>query len=318
MAELQRRQKRLTARRDALLQQLEEACDVAQPSSSKPKSTQSASVMSKQELQRYDREGTLKDLPALSSVPVSCGDFNQRNKLSPRFSLVQRRGPAPEGLVPPYEVSTHAVEGHQPEHVRKRRVSGDAHRTRKEPLLPAACCRLQGWVTSCVPSPRTFHTSLFRSLTVILITRCSSVACFTLRPGFTLVVTPLVSLMEDQVMSLKATNVSVAMLNASSSKVGVGCSAGLPVNWSSCVIVRWSPVYLLIFSHGSLVVTFVCTHNQYFFWGGWRLYLNTTIFSALFSVCDDSHHLVTTKHSLYYLFIWLWILLRTTLTGQII
>lgn len=58
IAELQQRQKHLTKRRDALLQQLEEACDVAQPSSSKSKSTQSASVMSKQELQRYDNAGT--------------------------------------------------------------------------------------------------------------------------------------------------------------------------------------------------------------------------------------------------------------------
>lgn len=37
--------------------------------------------------------------------------------------------------------------------------------------------------------------------------------------GVTLVVTPLVSLMEDQVMYLQSINVSAAMLNASSSKV---------------------------------------------------------------------------------------------------
>lgn len=61
IAELQKRQKHLTRRRDALLQKLEEACDAAQPSSSsKSKSTPSASVMSKQELQRYDRAGTGK------------------------------------------------------------------------------------------------------------------------------------------------------------------------------------------------------------------------------------------------------------------
>lgn len=56
IAELQQRQKQLTKRRDVLLLQLEEACDVAQPSSSKPKST--PAVMSKQELQRYDHAGT--------------------------------------------------------------------------------------------------------------------------------------------------------------------------------------------------------------------------------------------------------------------
>lgn len=40
--------------------------------------------------------------------------------------------------------------------------------------------------------------------------------------GFTLVVTPLVSLMEDQIMYLKSINVSAVMLNASSSKVMIG------------------------------------------------------------------------------------------------
>lgn len=61
IAELQKRQKHLTRRRDALLQKLDQACDAAQPSSSsKSKSTPSASVMSKQELQRYDRAGTGK------------------------------------------------------------------------------------------------------------------------------------------------------------------------------------------------------------------------------------------------------------------
>lgn len=61
IAELQKRQKHLTRRRDALLLELEEACDSARPSSSsssKSKSTQSASAMTKQELQRYDRAGT--------------------------------------------------------------------------------------------------------------------------------------------------------------------------------------------------------------------------------------------------------------------
>lgn len=39
--------------------------------------------------------------------------------------------------------------------------------------------------------------------------------------GLTLVVTPLVSLMEDQVMSLQSIRVSAAMLNSSSTKVRV-------------------------------------------------------------------------------------------------
>lgn len=59
------------------------------------------------------------------------------------------------------------------------------------------------------------------------------IACCVCLSGFTLVVTPLVSLMEDQVMYLKATNVKAAMLNASSSKVGIGCSPGHFDTWST-------------------------------------------------------------------------------------
>lgn len=44
------------------------------------------------------------------------------------------------------------------------------------------------------------------------------------RLGFTLVITPLVSLMEDQVMYLKSVGVSAVMLNASSSKVTTSTS----------------------------------------------------------------------------------------------
>lgn len=41
--------------------------------------------------------------------------------------------------------------------------------------------------------------------------------------GFTLVITPLVSLMEDQLMYLKTIDVSAVMLNASSSRVRTAC-----------------------------------------------------------------------------------------------
>lgn len=62
-------------------------------------------------------------------------------------------------------------------------------------------------------------------------------------------VTPLVSLMEDQVMYLKATNVSAAMLNASSSKVVVVCSPGHPLAQPPATLFTWSPGHLLVF-HG--------------------------------------------------------------------
>lgn len=46
-----------------------------------------------------------------------------------------------------------------------------------------------------------------------------TVVCVCVLSGFTLVITPLVSLMEDQIMYLKSINVPAVMLNASSSKV---------------------------------------------------------------------------------------------------
>lgn len=58
---------------------------------------------------------------------------------------------------------------------------------------------------------------LFRFLSVCWwILRSRTCACWS---GVTLVVTPLVSLMEDQVMYLESISVPAAMLNASSSKV---------------------------------------------------------------------------------------------------
>lgn len=74
---------------------------------------------------------------------------------------------------------------------------------------------------------------------------CTTVACVLLLSGFTLVVTPLVSLMEDQVMYLKATNVSAVMLNASSSKVGIGCSVGPFVTESHDDLFTWSLCHLV-------------------------------------------------------------------------
>lgn len=63
IAELLQKQTELTTRRKSLLQQLEEACDAAQPSSSSSSSSSKSSradpVMSEQERQRYDRSGAV-------------------------------------------------------------------------------------------------------------------------------------------------------------------------------------------------------------------------------------------------------------------
>lgn len=59
LAEILQKKAELTSRKNALLQQLEEACDTAQPlSSSASKASEAKPGMSKQEMQRYDGTGT--------------------------------------------------------------------------------------------------------------------------------------------------------------------------------------------------------------------------------------------------------------------
>ena len=62
VTELLQKQAELTSRKNSLLQQLEEACDAAQPSSSSSSSSSKSSgadpVMSKQEMQRFNGTGT--------------------------------------------------------------------------------------------------------------------------------------------------------------------------------------------------------------------------------------------------------------------
>lgn len=62
ISELLQKQAELTTHKNALLQQLEDACESAQPSSSSSSSSSKSSradpVMSKQEIQRYDGAGT--------------------------------------------------------------------------------------------------------------------------------------------------------------------------------------------------------------------------------------------------------------------
>uniref|UniRef100_A0A8D3AVW3 ATP-dependent DNA helicase n=1 Tax=Scophthalmus maximus TaxID=52904 RepID=A0A8D3AVW3_SCOMX len=157
ITELLQKQAELTSRKDALLQQLEEACDTAQPSSSSSsssslKSSGGHSAMSKQEMQLYD--GT--DFPWSQAVEQHLKDL--------------------------FHLSTF------------------------RPLqLRAINLTLSGKDLFLV-----MPTGRGKSLCYQLPAVCSE--------GFTLVVTPLVSLMEDQIMSLKSVDVSAVMLNASSSK----------------------------------------------------------------------------------------------------
>nr|XP_040030334.1 ATP-dependent DNA helicase Q1 isoform X1 [Gasterosteus aculeatus aculeatus] len=150
ICELLQKQAELTCRKDALLQRLKEACNAAQPSSSKLSGANP--VLSKQELQLYD--GT---------------DF-------PWFKEVEQH------LKDPFHLSTF-----------------------RSLQLKAINLTLSGRDLFLV-----MPTGRGKSLCYQLPALCSK--------GFTLVVSPLVSLMEDQIMSLKSINVPAVMLNASSTK----------------------------------------------------------------------------------------------------
>ncbi|KAG7496019.1 ATP-dependent DNA helicase Q1 isoform X1 [Solea senegalensis] len=158
IAELLQKQTELTSRKNALLQQLGEACDTAPSSSSSSlssastKSSGANSVMSKKEMQLYD--GT--DFPWSKAV-------EQHLKDSFRLSTFR-------------------------------------------PLqLRAINLTLSGKDLFLV-----MPTGRGKSLCYQLPAVCSN--------GFTLVITPLISLMEDQIMYLKSIDVPAVMLNASSSK----------------------------------------------------------------------------------------------------
>uniref|UniRef100_A0A1A8QPI9 ATP-dependent DNA helicase n=1 Tax=Nothobranchius rachovii TaxID=451742 RepID=A0A1A8QPI9_9TELE len=156
IAELLEKQAQLTSRKNALLQQLEEACDSARPSSSSSSSCSKPSraepAMSKQELQRYDG----------SDFPWS------------------------------KEVAQHLMDSF--------------HLAEFRPLqLRAINLTMAGRDLFLV-----MPTGRGKSLCYQLPAVCSK--------GFTLVVTPLVSLMEDQTMYLKSVDVPAVMLNASSNK----------------------------------------------------------------------------------------------------
>ncbi|XP_054483277.1 ATP-dependent DNA helicase Q1-like [Anoplopoma fimbria] len=150
ITDLLQKQAELTGRKDALLQQLEEACDAAQPSSSK--SSGAHPVLSKQEMKLYD--GT--DFPWSKEV--------------------------------------------------ERHLKDSFHLSTFRPLqLKAINLTLSGKDLFLV-----MPTGRGKSLCYQLPAVCSE--------GFTLVVSPLVSLMEDQIMYLKSIDVPAVMLNASSSR----------------------------------------------------------------------------------------------------
>ncbi|XP_026219987.1 ATP-dependent DNA helicase Q1 isoform X1 [Anabas testudineus] len=150
IAELLQKQAELTSRKNALLQQLEEACDAASSSSSK--SAAAVPVMNKQELQRYD--GT--DFPWSKEVEQHLKDSFHLSKFRP---------------------------------LQLRAINLTLSDKDLFLVMP---------------------TGRGKSLCYQLPSVCSK--------GFTLVITPLVSLMEDQIMYLKSIGVSAVMLNASSSK----------------------------------------------------------------------------------------------------
>ncbi|XP_035530569.1 ATP-dependent DNA helicase Q1-like [Morone saxatilis] len=83
IADLLQKQTELTTRKNALLQQLEEACDAAQPSSSSSssssKSSRADAVMSKQEMQRYDST----DFPWSKEVEQHLKDSFHLSKFRP-------------------------------------------------------------------------------------------------------------------------------------------------------------------------------------------------------------------------------------------
>ncbi|XP_068448778.1 ATP-dependent DNA helicase Q1-like [Clinocottus analis] len=150
ISDLLQKQTELMGRKDALLQRLEEACDAAQPSSSKP--SEAHPVLSKQEMQLYD------------------------------------------GIDFPWSKE---VEQH---------LKDSFHLSTFRPLqLRAINLTLSGRDLFLV-----MPTGRGKSLCYQLPAVCSK--------GFTLVVSPLVSLMEDQIMHLKSINVPAVMLNASSTK----------------------------------------------------------------------------------------------------
>ncbi|XP_033987211.1 ATP-dependent DNA helicase Q1 isoform X1 [Trematomus bernacchii] len=152
ISDLQEKQAELNERKNALLQELEEACDAAKPSSSSSKSSGATPVISKQEMLLYD--GT---------------DF-----------------PWSENL--------------------EQHLKDTFHLSTFRPLqLRAMNLTLSGKDLFLV-----MPTGRGKSLCYQLPAVCSN--------GFTLVVTPLLSLMEDQIMYLNSIDVAAVMLNASSSK----------------------------------------------------------------------------------------------------
>ncbi|XP_041820336.1 ATP-dependent DNA helicase Q1 isoform X3 [Chelmon rostratus] len=156
ITELLEKQTELTTRKNALLLQLEEAVNAAQPSSSSTSSSSKSygadPVMSRQEMKRYDST----DFPWSKEVEKHLKD----SFLLSKFRPLQLRG---------------------------------------------INLTLSG-----------------RDLFLVMPTGRGKSLCYQLpalySKGFTLVVTPLVSLMEDQIMYLKSISVPAVMLNASNTK----------------------------------------------------------------------------------------------------
>lgn len=225
IAELLQKQTELTTRRKSLLQQLEEACDAAQPSSSSSSSSSKSSradpVMSEQERRRYDRTGAVHtwlysysiclfvalcltsecaiDFPWCEEVEQHLKDSFHLSKFRPlqlRAVNLTMSGKDLFLVMPTGRGKSLCYQ------------------------LPALCSKGSIGLKLLTRLQMPLHSLSDNSVYSVKWNHATYVCV----SGFTLVVTPLVSLMEDQIMYLKSINVSAVMLNASSGKVMISSS----------------------------------------------------------------------------------------------
>lgn len=226
IAELLQKQAELTSRKNALLQQLEEACDAASSSSSK--SAAAVPVMNKQELQRYDGTGIYTYLHAYMHIYMEsihfdvymfCVDFpwskEVEQHLKDSFHLSKFR---------PLQLRA----------INLTLSDKDLFLVMPTGRGKSLCYQLPAVCSKGTLRHKLFELNFRLPIPILqfysFLHTDSSYCCLSMCvSGFTLVITPLVSLMEDQIMYLKSIGVSAVMLNASSSKVGTDSPAHISV-----------------------------------------------------------------------------------------
>lgn len=215
IAELLQKQTELTTRRNSLLQQLEEACDAAQPSSSSSSSSSKSSradpVMSKQERQRYDSTGTVHTWLYNYSIGL-CVDLCLTSECVVDFPWYE-------------EVEQHLKDSFHLSKFRPlqlRAVNLTLSGRDLFLVMPTGRGKSLCYQLPALCSKGRRHFTVYQIIQFVRSycnhIKCNHVTCVCVS-GFTLVVSPLVSLMEDQIMYLKSINVSAVMLKASSGKV---------------------------------------------------------------------------------------------------